>query len=559
MSSYSVQNRPRQLKMVAWYNPAQLCRTAVSVIVSLLFGRHSDFRLIEALGTPDSNVHDYSNIETQEDFWIDYVADLGDGWNSTYAIAYHAAQPHLMLQDSEGNTHDTQRGSVLIFGGDAVYPVAGRAQYRDRTVNPYAVALAESLEPHPDIYVIPGNHDWYDSLVTYKRLFCSKRWFAGWRTQQERSYFALKLPYRWWLIGIDIQLDSDLDDLQVNFFSKVAADMQDEDKVILCVAEPGWIYEKLYGTIDSEYNENNIVFLEEVLFQKKISIFLSGDLHHYRRHESPDGTQKIVAGGGGAFLHPTHGQDVSILPGGFALKASFPDITTSKRLGWRNVCFLFLNPSFGVLTGLFYLLTLWSSKTDLSGLGIHDWKMALETGINQALKTPVGTFWIILAILSFIAFTDTHSRMYRITAGFLHGLAHLLAAFFIGWGVIRLCHDWGFLYDSTPQLLLSGALIFVGGWIIGSCIMGVYLFISLNVFGRQSNEAFSSLAIQDWKNFIRIKITPAGEMSIYPIGIRRVPRQWKRRESSATGSCMVPDDPKATHPELIEKPIQVQR
>lgn len=558
MSSHRSQKLPPQLKMVAWYNPIQLCRTAINVFVSLIFGRHSDYRLIEALGTPDIRIHDYSHLGMQNECWIDYVADLGDGWNSTYTIAYYLAQSCLNLHDTEGNNYETKRGSILIFGGDAVYPIASRAHYKERLIGPYTTALAETPEPHPDLYVIPGNHDWYDSLAAYTRLFCSQRWFAGWCTKQERSYFALKLPHHWWLIGIDMQLDSDIDDMQVKFLKKVAAEMQNEDKVILCSAQPEWIYAKFYGKKDPEYNENNFAFIENELFKKKISIFLTGDLHHYQRHEGPDGTQKIVAGGGGAFLHPTHSQDVSILSGGFTLMKSFPSTTISRKLTWRNFGFLFLNPWFGILTGLFYLLTVWSAKTDLSRFGIDDWKAAIYTVINQALKTPVGMFWIVAVILGFIAFTDTHSRIYRITAGISHSIMHLLAAFILGWGTIHFCNYLGLSYDSIPQLLLSGALIFIGGWIIGSFIMGVYLFISLNWFGRHSNEAFSSLAIQDWKNFLRIKIDATGEVSIYPIGIRRVPRKWKWHESNTTNFTMIPDDLKATQPELIEKPINIR-
>ena len=33
-------------------------------------------------------------------------------------------------------------------------------------------------------------------------------------------------------------------------------------------------------------------------------MFLTGDLHFYKRHENAEGIQKITSGGGGAFLHP---------------------------------------------------------------------------------------------------------------------------------------------------------------------------------------------------------------------------------------------------------------
>ena len=156
----------------------------------------------------------------------------------------------------------------------------------------YETALRTTVAPHPSVYAIPGNHDWYDSLVSFTRLFCSGRWFAGWRTKQTRSYFAARLPRGWWLIGTDVQLGSDLDQPQVEYFESVAKEMDPDDRVILCNAEPHWIYAQAYGQTDSDYNENNLAFLERTL-GRKIVVFLAGDLHHYRRHEDPDGKSKM--------------------------------------------------------------------------------------------------------------------------------------------------------------------------------------------------------------------------------------------------------------------------
>jgi hypothetical protein len=541
--------------MVAWYDPLQLLRTGLSVADSTLFGRHADFRLIEALGSPTIAIEDYTEGGTRKEIWLDYVADVGDGWDSTYAVAYALAQAQLKVNAPNGDEHVTERGAILVFGGDEVYPVASRSAYEQRLVDPYSAALPKSDMPYPDAYAVAGNHDWYDSLVSFTRLFCSKDWFAGWRTKQTRSYFALKLPQRWWLIGTDMQLDSDIDDAQVSYFNKVAAQMGEGDRVILCNAEPHWIYAQIYGDGDPDYNENNLAFLEKMVFKKqKISVFIAGDLHHYRRHEDVEGTQKITAGGGGAFLHPTHGPNVDTLAGGFTHKASFPDTATSRNLCWRNFGFLFLNPYFGVLTGLLYVLTAWSGKIDPDQLPAHDWCSALSATANAALQSPATAFWSIAIFLGFLLFTDTHSKIYRSIAGPMHAIVHLLAAFVLGWGAASITVRSGLPFNSTPQLLWSGALIFAGGWIIGSCIMGTYLFVSLNCFGRHGNEAFSSLAIPDWKNFLRMKISANGELTIYPIGLRRVPRKWK---AGTVGSTMVPDDTRATDPELIERPIVV--
>src|SRR3982074_2280746 len=129
-----------------------------------------------------------------------------------------------------------------------------------------------TLSPFP----VPGNHDWYDSLVSFTRLFCQRRWFAGWKTRQNRSYFALRLPHRWWLIGTDVQLDSDIDVPQVRYFKHIAKKMSGGDRIILCAAEPHWIYAKVYGKDDRNYTEDNLAFLENKVFSnQQIAVYLS--------------------------------------------------------------------------------------------------------------------------------------------------------------------------------------------------------------------------------------------------------------------------------------------
>ena len=62
-----------------------------------------------------------------------------------------------------------------------------------------------------------------------------RRKIGGWKTLQRRSYFALKLPHRWWLWGIDIQLEGYIDQAQIDFFRKhVKSHMTPGDKVIVC-------------------------------------------------------------------------------------------------------------------------------------------------------------------------------------------------------------------------------------------------------------------------------------------------------------------------------------
>ena len=181
--------------------------------------------------------------------------------------------------------------------------------------------------------------------------------------------------------------------------------------------------------------------------------------------------------------------------------------------------------------------------------------------VSKAITNPMAVFWILLVWGGFLTFTDVHSKRYRIIAGTLHGLTHVLAVFLIGWFAtyvsVRLSLDWFHKGFFTPhQLLIAAVIIFVLGWIVGSIVMGVYLFISLNIFKRHSNEAFSALACPDWKNFLRLRIDAQGGLTIFPIGIRRVARKWKTTGAS-DGPGYVSDDSKATPPELIEQPISI--
>jgi hypothetical protein len=550
-------------EMVGWYDPGQLVQTAINVAISTIFGRNADYRTTEALAArsndadPDTEpeplvdgVFDYSK---KDDLWIDYVADTGDGWNSTYTVAYHISQPQLPVAPNES----IPRGHVLIFGGDEVYPTSSRPVYRQRLIDAYEAALPETNEPHSHAFAVPGNHDWYDSLVSFTRLFCQGRWFAGWKTRQNRSYFALRLPHKWWLIGTDVQLDSDIDFPQVNYFKSVASQMEEGDRIIMCTAEPHWIYDKLLKKYDNEINENNLAFLEEKIFCRKIQVFLSGDLHHYRRHATKDNKQKITAGGGGAFMHPTHGGDVTELRNGYDLQKSFPSRETSSKVAWRNLGFIFLNPWFGCLTAALYMLTCWSVMAPIGGLGLRDFPTVVRTVIVTSVANPIAVFWILLVWGGFLLFTDTHSKWYRWIAGSLHGLVHVVSMFFIGWFATYIGVTYLHLPFARPkQLLLAAVIIAALGWIVGSIVMGLYLAISLNWFKRHANEAFSALAIQDWKNFLRLNIDSRGNLTIYPIGIRRVARKWKANENSS-GSVFLPDDLKATAPGLIEEPIVI--
>ena len=545
--------RPTRHGMVGWYDPKVLLQSAWMLTLSNIFGRHSDSRLIEALASQPQGAFDFAADEVG----FDFVSDVGDGFNSTYAIATALAAAELEVKDAAGHTHLSRGGDVLVFGGDEVYPYPTREAYEQRTEKPYAAAF-DAASRRPRVFALPGNHDWYDSLVAFSRTFCRPaRGFAGCQTGQTRSYFALRLPGNWWLLAIDLQFGAQIDEPQEKYFVDIASQMPADAHVIVCVPSPQWIYATSYPG-EPKYTDATLQRIEREILGRPVAVWLTGDLHHYKRHEAVDGRQKIISGGGGAFLHPTHVPPQRELQDGYTEKAAWPDAAQSRRLHRGHWRFPWLNPRFMPLIGSVYLLSVWFA---VSGLFVFDRGMcsarefgcALSLSLRSTLTDPVNGLWLATVIGGFIFFTDTHVRWYRFVGGALHATIHLVAAFTLGWCGYLLATA---LLPETAQwlpelvILLACLLAFTVGGAVGAWILGGYLHVSLAWFGRHSNEAFSALRIEDYKQWLRCRARSSGELEIQALGLERVPRRW--RESSAG---LVANDPRATAPRLIEQVV----
>ena len=244
------------------------------------------------------------------------------------------------------------------------------------------------------------------------------------------------------------------------------------------------------------------------------------------------------------------------------------------------------------MTAVLYFLTTLAVVSDFhhieqTALGLRSvigLKNIVGTTLHTVLNSPTTLFWVLFTILGFVLFTDTHSKAYRWIMGSLHAFAHIISAFALALASIYFAINlasatsrlnnpgmntgpFHWVYTATQgehvfnldlRILLAVFLILLGGYVIGSFIQGLYLLISLNLFGRHFNEAFSTIAVEDWKSFLKLKIDAAGDLFIYPIGIRRVPRKWKRNDA-ASGADIIPDDASATAPALIEPPIILRR
>jgi hypothetical protein len=523
--------------MVRWFQPRQLLSTAAKVIASTA---RTDFRAISALG----EWQDPFGYDDRDEIWIDYVADVGDGWNPTYAVARAMAAPQLELE-LEGVDHSLASGELVIMGGDQVYPFATRDSYKQRLRLPYQAAY-HGKPGMTDLFALPGNHDWYDGLVSFTRLFCHRRKLGTLQTRQTRSYFALRLPHNWWLLAFDIQLEADIDQPQITYFKKAAvSDFGEGDRVIVCTAAPGWVEDE--GSPLSK----NFRFIENEIQETgaRIHLWLAGDLHCYMRHVEGDGElacHKVIAGGGGAFLHPTHGP-------GFDRtnpETRYPDVRRSRSLSWGNLLFFVNNPRFSVVLGILFAVlgvavapAVADIPVAIGGLGD-----AFTSGLGGLIASPFALLLAALLVIGGIGFAGGKS-VFAWIGGVLLGVAMLAAAIVAAWLSVRAAAAWP---PSTGRLLLAEAALYTGvvGGLFGLLVLGVFL-TAANLAGRVLSHGFSAMRIEGFKNFVRLHITGDGSLELYAVGLDNVPRRWVRTGSGEAERIDPDGDPLAPH--LIER------
>ncbi len=616
-------------KMVRWYSPAHLVSTGWRSIVSEIFGQYADQRIMQA--TIDGFApeimktvvgrYNYSDLRQLGDgntVWVDYVADLGDGFDSTYAMASLISAPQINVD----GTDPLPGAKLLIMGGDQVYPFPTRQAYRERFEMPYKTALP----PAPDgnwrrlLFVLPGNHDWYDGLSSFDHMFCKARFgravenrIGGWLCPQHRSYFALRLPHNWWIWGADIQLAQYLDAGQILYFEGVAEAMKqhptEAPKLILCTAEPSWNYdkdEKLQG-------EDNLSTISKIATDAgaRVAAVIAGDLHHYSRYFSKEtGTSFFTAGGGGAYFSPTHYlQDERSISGGATNRlklnlrckiedgqptnepSCWPTRAKSRRISLSTLGFPFRNYGFAVALGVIYWVIIWmfaTTEVNHKAVGdtlikddsFHWWPDLFTLAPLAAASNVILGIWCLVLLVVLYGYADSAwGGKVKALLGTLHWIAHIammIALYYaVSYASIYLVDTlWPQAKELIPAIEVQNAgarnlirtifvfpflMIFVGG-IAAGFVWGAYLTISA-LLGLHCDQAFASMGIPDFKNFLRMKIEP-NKLTIYPIGLRRTPRRWAWRRArdrglgDGTGPAIVPSRP--LRPSLIEGPIEVR-
>ena len=548
---------------VRWLAPAMLARTGVQVALSTLLGAFFDRRELEGLGTQPGAPLDLSEPGIEGDFWFDYVADTGDGFDPVSTVASQLAADELVVDTAAGSGGERLRlpaGSLLVLGGDECYPVASKANYTDRLVGPFRAMLPWADQPRT-LVALPGNHDWYDGLRNFLTQFCQRRWIGGWRTEQARSYFAVRLPHGWWLWGIDVALGDDIDAPQLAYFHEMAKLVGPDDSIILCWAMPAWV----------ESGPNNpegyapLEFFERTVIPNRtmLRLSLSGDLHHYARYQGQDvaADQKITAGGGGAYLYPTHRLPEHLRlppqqstdpnkrqPVDYRLAGRYPSAATSRGLRWGIFAAVFRSPKFPLVPALAYVIMGLTLVRAFPLLGRAGWyrPSVPDLGLVVSLAALI---WLGLTL-----FTVTRGLRGRVL-GLLHTLVHL--ALIAGATALGTLAEpgWGW-----PWAVIAGLLCAVVGGLLGPLVVAAYLIIA-DLFGVNTDDLFSAQAIGDYKSFLRIRIGPDGTVTVFPIKIERAVHWVFTEPADASGEhrWFHPADGVEPAPALIEEPITIAK
>ncbi|MFD7322693.1 hypothetical protein ACFV9D_16630 [Streptomyces sp. NPDC059875] len=590
-------------EQVRWLAPKELARTAVKVALAAVFADYSDKREIQG-ALQAGLLHAPLANPRAEDIWIDFVADLGDGFEATYSVASALAAAQLAVDGPVS----LPRGSLLVLGGDQVYPVASTTAYEDRMKGPYRAALP-SAPDQPLMVVLPGNHDWYDGLTAFLRMFAQERPIGGWQTRQTRSYFAVQLPQRWWLVGLDSQLGSYFDDPQRRYFeSFLSPQLLPGDSVIVCSAAPTWVES------DEEPNAfNSLHWFDRNIIRTRfnrdsgkredtgasIRLWLTGDKHHYARYaerlpDDPPGSddalppdprrrQMVTCGLGGAFLASTHTLPKALPlppatsrmrekddpPPAFArAQHTYPDEKGSRSLAraiakpWSPRWLPRRNPGFAVLAGVLQVvLVLMVSGVYALAEGRHNPIDAIRRAGTDDLLGLVCTSVALLVLPFLFGWGSALLRARRPVTpsgpvvAVLFQLAVAVAALAVTVAVSRsVPHSWSRFWLLAILLVVAAVM----GALLGSQLFALWMLGTDR--GQVAEWQMSGQSIDDHTGFVRMHIARDGTLTLYPLALDATCRDWLLDEVADTPAAWMRPVPKTLPTvRLIEEPVVIAR
>jgi len=481
-------------------------------IIAVLGGDPDRATLVEALG---------------RDLYIDFVADTGDDVSVSRAVARLVfAAYELPDPDRPGQHLTVPRGDILFFGGDTAYPVATANEILNRVIVPWNQVLQGLPDGDGDarggrervLLGIPGNHDWYDGLDGFARMFRRRtagpeprapvvgvspmmlEQYAAWAREllrggivdkprdlvlsgytpvQGASHFALRLAPELDLLAADRQLTA-IDPRQREFLGSIYGAHTD-DATLVILPDPVFHFgvPSKTGTQMAESLGLDPMARE--------TFVLTGDIHHYERFQRGKALH-VIAGGGGAFVHPAR-----IAKGGVTPAVAWPDAAQSKRLlrdvPWKLACgrsgFL---PHIG-------LLLLFTPAVALGG--------RLYARAEVSIAATVVITLLLWAIFALVAAAPRRKPVLPLALGaaVVVALIPIVASLVVRATLAR-------LGPLAPPVVVSLATLALAAF-AGTLVFGGFLAL-LTVTGHEHLQALTALDHPGFKHFVRLRVRADG-------------------------------------------------
>ncbi|WP_313814246.1 hypothetical protein [Glutamicibacter sp.] len=606
--------RPRPA--VRWLSPPELLRTGLKALAAQVFLGFMDNRETQSIF--EQQAMDLSGFPPQErGQWIDFIADLGDGFDATYTLAWALAQNDLKVDAASagGQTITLPKSQLLIMGGDEVYPSASVRAYEDRLVRPFRAASIPG--PPAALLALPGNHDWYDGLTAFERVFCQHAQIGGWQTLQSRGYFAARLTNlecnlvqkTWWLVALDSELGSYIDRPQLEYFeSQVTRHLKPGDAIILCVSSPTWEDTARLPHPDPDANNSLRYFENHYLVNQtdplsgeqhptgaQIRVRLSGDKHHYVRYaqahetagaDDPRGEQLLTCGLGGAFLAgakklspelllPPTGSREMVNPAErrrYTLSDTMYPTARQEQKLHRQLINPFSkyfiprrNPWLSTGLGVLHLVLFMFLCTIFSGVTGSSYPQSLSSGqVVHALG--VVAFVFVLPMLLALLLWQVNNRRdlgksrsqgkdkpRPLAQPMIMLSLQLMWSSAIFVGLIGVPWQGSWNADWITVLLAVVYATLLGA-VVGTMIFALHLILA--PAGAVGRLKMTALAYEDGKGFLRMNLCADGTLVVYPVIIDTVIHDWDTGPSIQNQMRPIPADG-MPRMRLLEEPIRI--
>jgi hypothetical protein len=318
-------------------------------------------------------------------------------------------------------------------------------------------------------------------------------------------------------------------------------------------------------------------------------LWITGDRHHYARYAEqrpgpPADTvpgqarQLVTCGLGGAYLADTHRLPTRLVlpppesrldrrvdPAVYHLKQRWPSARRSRRLAGGLFAgpprgLPFRNPGLWPLAGVVQALLLVCVLLPVLGLKLHLLNPAttlrvatVGQGIQLVWQAAV---WVGAAVLAAVLVPLLRGRPPQAPEEWVRvGLLQLVVAFV---GVLgALAVPWP---DGWPDWVVLGVAVLAAAAVEGlAACYALAVSIATSSSRLVQGWHFSAQAIEDLKGFVRMRIDPGGRLTLYPVVVDDVCRDWDLVDGPMAGSKRPVPAQGLPQAHLIEEPVVIDR